>query len=121
MQRRIQKWKRFLAIFLMGAMLLTNDYGVVQAIADVTPEAKNNQGESPANIAFDARLIVNEDDDATVVETGESFQYEFSYTVPSLGGNGGSAYSGTKLIFTLPEYVELDVDDDGKPKIMGID
>ncbi|MBR6682730.1 MAG: hypothetical protein IKL38_00130, partial [Firmicutes bacterium] len=114
MQKRIQKWKRFLAIFLMGAMLLTNDYGLTSVFAEETGSNTGNtragEEEVKTNIDLNAKLVINEN--ASTILTGQEFQYEFTYTIPDLGANGGE-YSGAKLIFTLPEYVYVPKDAKG--------
>ena len=113
MQKRIQKWKRFLAIFLMGAMLLTNDYGLTSVFAEETGSNTGNTraGGAATNIELNADVLINNDDG--VVDAGEKFQYQLQYTVPNLESGSGQ-YTGAMLMFYLPEYVHLVTDKDGK-------
>lgn len=107
MLKGISKWKRLLAIVLTVVMLFTNNYSVINAFA---------QDEQPAtNLQLNASLRVNTGD--TVVDAGEKFEYVLEYTVPNLE----SEYTGTKLIFTLPEYVVLATDAQGNYIINGPD
>ena len=120
MQKRIQKWKRFLAIFLMGAMLLTNDYGLTSVFAEETGSNTGNTraGGAATNIELNADVLINNDDG--VVDAGEKFQYQLQYTVPNLESGSGQ-YTGAMLMFYLPEYVHLVTDKDGKPIVTGAD
>ncbi|MBQ9858514.1 MAG: hypothetical protein IJO77_05880, partial [Oscillospiraceae bacterium] len=108
MLKKISKIKRFLTAILVVAMLLTNNLGVLEALAvDEPPKT---------NLELSAVLVVNNDDG--VVDAGEKFRYTLQYTVPNLTD---SQYTGALLAFTLPDYVVLTTDSNGKYEISGPD
>ena len=108
MVKRFSQWKRLLAAFLTLVMLFSNNVGVLEAFAEGE--------EATTNLELNARVIVNNDDG--VVDAGEKFQYELQYTVPNLTG---SKYTGARLTFRLPKYVELETNSEGKYVITGSD
>ena len=107
MLKGILKWKRLLAVILTLAMLFTNNYGIIEALAEGE--------ESLTNFSVDAKLIVNTGDD--VVDAGEKFHYQVQYSAT----NQDSKYLGALLSFTLPEYVHLSTDSNGNYIVDGPD
>ncbi|NCB99247.1 MAG: hypothetical protein EOM34_01040 [Clostridia bacterium] len=69
------------------------------------------------NIDVSGQIVT--DGDKGYVLSGESFQYRLNYTVPSLGTGSGSAYQNAKIVFTLPDYVVMDTNEDGSYKVTG--
>lgn len=105
MVKRFSQWKRLLAAFLTLVMLFSNNVGVLEAFAEGE--------ETTSNLDLNAKIVVNDNDG--VVDAGETFQYVLEYNTP----DRPSAYSGTYLTFTLPDYVELVTDSEGNYMVHG--
>ena len=110
MLKGISKWKRLLAIVLTVVMLFTNDYGLLRAFA-----LEADQGGAQSNLEVTASLVINDGKEKLL--TGETFQYILQYNTP----NNASQYVGSKLVFTLPQYVELAKDSEGNFRISGVE
>ncbi len=71
---------------------------------------------SGINIDVTSRLLI--DGNKSYVLAGEDFQLQIQYSVPKLGADQGTEYSGAYIQFSLPLYVKLKttgVDSEGKP------
>ncbi len=76
---------------------------------------------SSSGFAVDVSSKVNVDGGKDYVEAGEEFQLEIQYSVPTLSADQGKEYTNPTITFSLPKYVSLATDENGKYKIDGKD
>ena len=98
-----------------------------QSTGETQPPADNgimlmdagNGSSSGFAVEVSSKVIVDGGKD--YVEAGEEFQLEIQYSVPTLGADQGKEYTNPTITFSLPKYVSLATDENGKYKIDGKD
>lgn len=98
-----------------------------QSTGETQPPADNgimlmdagNGSSSGFAVEVSSKVIVDGGKD--YVEAGEEFQLEIQYSVPTLSADQGKEYTNPTITFSLPKYVSLATDENGKYKIDGKD
>ena len=82
-----------------------------------TGDGGGSGSSSGASMDVTSRLVI--DDNDTSVQAGEPFQFVIEYNTPNLGADQGNAFSNAMINFTLPEYLQINLTEDGEYQVSG--